>query len=40
MEWPSGRDDAAVWGLAEVGRGIGVVAGKDMALLDILIDGA
>jgi len=40
MEWPSGRDDAAVWGLAEVGRRRGVVAGADMGLLAIVvIDG-
>ena len=38
MEWPSGRDDAAVWGLAEVGRRGGAVAGADMGLLAIVGD--
>lgn len=38
MECPSGRDDAAVWGLVEVGRRRGVVAGADMGFFGIFTD--
>jgi len=38
MEGPSGRDEVAVWGLAEAGRRRGVVAAANMTFVDILSD--